>query len=485
MASVIPGQLLYLLLPYGSPSIICPMLLRLPAFIFLLHLLSGCASYSPPNIPFVKPLSENEEVKISREFRREAKKRLKLVQHAEVERYVNQVGQRLLSVMGPQPFDYRFFVVENSQLNAFAVPGGSIYVHTGLIERISSTEELAGVLGHEIIHVKGRHIARISGPDPTSLLALLGVFLGGSGQAQAAIALGQALALTRQLSYNRQLEQEADTLGVRSMAEAGYDPKAALTFLKIIDRERVLNPVDIPPYLMTHPLTQERIAGVEGVIRSLDIKRPKSGLPDPIKKIQTILRLERHESGAVIADNEKLLGQNPQSSETLHLLGVAHYYNGRWAKAREYYERTRDLNPKSPGIDRDLGRVYTQLGEFQLAHSAFARSLSSEPGEILNYLFLGELYEKEANLAEAVSTYLRAVNISPTWAVPAHHLGIVYGKMNRLGDAYYYLGRSHFLSDEDEMAIADLERALKILGPTSPRGQVIREELETIKARRR
>lgn len=450
------------------------------------YLVVGCGSYQAPKIPFVQPIAEDEEVRISREFRREAKKHLKLVQNLEAERYLNQVGQRLLSVMGPSPFDYRFFVVENSQLNAFSVPGGSIYMYTGLMERVGSTDELAGVLGHEIIHVKGHHIARMSGPDPASLLALLGIFLGGSGQAQAAVALGQALSVTRQLSFNRQLEQEADTLGIKYMAEAGYDPKAALGFLRIIDQERVLNPVDLPPYLMSHPMSQERIANAETVIRSLNLKQQKSDLlPDPIKKIQTLLRLERNESDAVIDEYEKQLSRNPESPDALHLLGVAHYYNGRWAKARDYFERTEKLNPKSPGIDRDLGRVYAQLGEFRPAHLAFERALAVEPNETLNYLFLGELYEKESNLPEAVGAYLRATNLSPTWAVPAQRLGVVYGKMNRLGDAYYYIGRSHLLSDEDEMAIADFERALKSLGPNSPRGQVVKEELERIRARRR
>jgi len=487
MASVIPGQLLCTLLPpHGTPSIIDLMSLRTVCFLLCVYLLGGCGSYQPPKIPFVQPISEDEEVKISREFRRQAKKTLKLVQNPEVERYVNKIGQRLLSVMGPQPFDYRFFVVENDQLNAFAVPGGSIYVHTGVMERIGSTDELAGVLGHEIVHVKGRHMARMSGPDPTNILALLGVFLGAGGaQAQAAAALGQALAVTRQLSYNRQIEQEADTLGVKYMAEAGYDPRAALAFLKVLEQERVLNPVDVPPYLMTHPLTQERIAGVEGVIRSLGLKQPKSDFPDPIKKIQTILRLENHESDSVIADYEKILSQNPKNAEVMHLLGVAHYYNGRWAKAREYYEQARALNPRSPGIDRDLGRLHTQIGEFALAHLAFERALNAEANEALNYLSLGEVYEKESNLPEAVSAYMRAYQLSPTWALPAYHLGIVYGKLNRLGDAYYYLARSHLLLDEDEMAVADLERALKVLGPSSPRGQVVREEIEGIKARKR
>jgi predicted Zn-dependent protease len=121
--------------------------------------------------------SEDEEVRISREFRREARKQLNFVTNPEVERYIDRLGQRILSTMGPQPFDYRFFVIQDNQLNAFAVPGGSIFFFSGLIEKAKTTSEVAGVLGHEIVHVKGRHMARQSGLDADSLLGLLGAFL--------------------------------------------------------------------------------------------------------------------------------------------------------------------------------------------------------------------------------------------------------------------------------------------------------------------
>ena len=458
---------------------------RLRGLLCLL-LVAACGSYLPPGAPLAHAIQEDEEARIGRQFRREAKKHLKLVNHPEVERYVDQVGRRLLSVMGPQSFDYRFFVVEDSQLNAFAVPGGSIYVYTGLLERAKSTGEFAGVMGHEIIHVKDRHMARMSGPDPLSLLGLLGMILarGGAG-AQAAAALGQALSATRAFAYTRQLEREADTLGVRYMAQAGYDPREALGFLKTIDQQRILNATDLPPYLMTHPLTQERIANVELVIRSLNQEQPKSEGPDPIKRIQVILRLERHEGDAVIGEYEKLVGQSPESAELRHLLALAQHHQGRWPQARENYEKARALDRRRLGIDRDLGRLYSQTGDFRLAREAFDRSLRAEPRESLNHLFSGELFEREANLREAANAYLSAHNLSPLSPFPPRRLGIVYGKMNRLGDAYYYLGRSDLLQDEDEKAMANFERAIKILGPTSARGQEIKEELETLKARRR
>ncbi len=439
---------------------------------------------SPSRTPSPKPVPEDPEVKISRDFRREAKKSLKLIHDPEVERYVNKVGQRILSVMGPQPYDYRFFVVEDSELNAFAIPGGSIYVHTGLLGRITNTDELAGVLGHEITHVSGHHMARMSGPDPLSLLAMLGMLLGkGASQAQGAGVLAQALSATRELAYSRGLEQEADNLGIRKMAEAGYNPSEVLNFLKIMDQERILNPTDAPPYLMSHPITQDRLANATLLVRSLNPAPQRLERPDPLQKIQTITRFERHEADTVIAENEKLLSREPKNGQAAHLLGLAYYSKGEWPRARENYERARALRPDSPGIDRDLGRVYTQIGEFRLGHQAFERSLNLEPQEPLNYLFLGELYEKESNLPDAASAYFRAHTLWPLWPEPLYRLGVAYGRMNRLGDAYANLGRSELLQDEDGKAIANFNRAVKAFGPNSPQGQTIKDEVEAIEAR--
>lgn len=450
-------------------------------------LASSCGSYVPPILPSIGPPSEDEETRISREFRREAKKYLKFVNDPEVERYVERVGRRILSAMGPQPFDYRFFVVEDSQLNAFAVPGGSIYVYTGLMERAKSSSEIAGVLGHELVHIKGHHMARSAGPDAASLLSLLGVLLlarSGSG-AQAAGVVGQAVAATRQIAYSRQLEMEADTLGVRYMAAAGYDPKGSLVFLKTLDQERTLNPMDIPPYLMTHPVTQDRVANVELVIRSLGKTEVKSEEPDPLKKIQIITRMARHDADAAIGEYEKLARQNPESSEARHLLAFAQQLKGQLSQARQNYEKARQLSPNNPDLNRDLGRLYTRLEDWPSAQAAFDRALAAEPKEPLTYLYLGELYEKKGDLRSAAGAYLNAHNLSPLWDKPPYRLGVVYGKLDRLGDGYYYLGRSYLLQDEDEKAIADFEKAIKAVGENSPRGQLIKEELNALKTRRK
>lgn len=463
--------------------VVCALVL-VPAIFFAS---CGSLSQSLPSLPGISPPGEDEETRISREFRREAKKHLKFVNHPEVERYVDRIGRRILTATGPQPFDYRFFVVDENQLNAFAVPGGSIYVFSGLIERSKSTDELAGVMGHEIVHIKARHMARSSGPDAISVLSLLGMVLlarSGSGS-QAAGVVGQAVAATRQAAYSRQLEMEADTLGARYMSAAGYNPKGAIAFLKTLDQERALNPIDVPAYIMSHPITQERVANAELVVKSLGATEPRIESPESLKKVQTIIRMSRPGAEAVVKEFEKMVQQNPDNPEAHYLFGFAQQLQGRLPEAQRSFERARQLQPDNPGLLRDLGRLYGQTGDFAASRQAFDRSIALQPNEPLTFLYLGEMLESSGDLRSAAGAYINAQNLAPLWERPPYRLGMVYGKLDRRGDGYYYLGRAHALQDEDDRAVADYERALKIAGENSPRGQTIREELTILKSRKR
>ncbi len=450
----------------------------------LAFLFTGCGSSLSKAVPGFKSVTIADEIKIGRQFRRDARKHLRFIHQPEIEVYVNQIGRRILAFMGPQPYEYRFFVVENPQLNAFAVPAGSIYIHSGLIQRVRNTDELAYVVGHEIIHVKGRHMARLSEPDPMKYIGLLGVFLTAAGpEAGAAGTLGSAIATTSRLSYTRSLEREADNLGVKYMAEAGFDPNGSLNFLKILDEERLMNPAGIPPYLLTHPLSTNRIGSVEAMIRSLRPFRKSRHSTDPIKRIQLLLRLNTAEGSGASDKNRKPGSEVPQGAENLHLRGIEHFTKGQWAEAKEIYQRVRYLEPESPGLDRDLGQVYTQLGEYPRAHEAFHRALTQDPREPLNYFYLGELFEKESQWRDAARAYSRALDLLPLWAEPARRLSGVYRKLNRLGDSYSYLARYHLSLDADREALKALDKASMQYDPSSLQRQMIQDEMQAIRER--
>jgi protein O-GlcNAc transferase len=187
----------------------------------------------------------------------------------------------------------------------------------------------------------------------------------------------------------------------------------------------------------------------------------------------------------VVHEYEKLVKQAPKNPELLYLLGYAQQLQGQLSEARANYEQARKIWPENAGLQRDLGRLYGEIGDFANARSAFEQSLATEPNEPLTYLYFGEMLEKSGDLRSAVGAYLNTQNLAPLWDRPFYKLGMLYGKLDRPGDGYYYLGRAFVLQDEDDKAINNFERAVKILGANSPRGQLIQEELNTLKKRKR
>lgn len=183
--------------------------------------------------------------------------------------YVNQVGQKIATQTERSDVQYKFYVIDSPVVNAFAIPGGYIYITRGLLTLANNEAEMAGVLAHEIGHITGRHsAARASQGALVGLgAAVLSAAVGNAAVSQIAH-VGSDLYVK---SYSRGQEHEADTLGVRYLSRAGYDTKAMASFLTSLQAETRLQgkitgkDTNIPEYFSTHPLTQDRVvqAGAE------------------------------------------------------------------------------------------------------------------------------------------------------------------------------------------------------------------------------
>ncbi len=194
----------------------------------------------------------------------------------EIEYYFNSLGRRLAAAGGSNPEDFSFFVLRDSTVNAFAMPGGYIGVHSGLVLMTQNESELAGVLGHEIGHVQQHHIARSLDQSGTATVAVLASLLvailagrNGSGQVtEAALASGQAFAIQRQLTFSQNFEREADRAGLQTMQETGFDPQGMVSFFERLGRISGTESADTA-FLRTHPLTRERMADMQGRIKDM------------------------------------------------------------------------------------------------------------------------------------------------------------------------------------------------------------------------
>jgi predicted Zn-dependent protease len=216
-------------------------------------------------------LSIQEEKELGREGETQIRREFPLFRDRVIVNYIRDLGADLVKNSRPTPFEIRFFVVEDENINAFALPGGAIYVHSGLIQVVENTDELAGVLAHEIGHVTERHVARIYRTQRNTAIGaqVLGtaaqVLVGGIGGDLGAMVTGIA-AMAYNTSFTREFETEADKVAVETMIRAGWDPHGMIRMFETLKRES--GGGAIPKFLSSHPPTDERIAAARAEIAS-------------------------------------------------------------------------------------------------------------------------------------------------------------------------------------------------------------------------
>ncbi|MBI4544003.1 MAG: M48 family metalloprotease [Gemmatimonadetes bacterium] len=220
-------------------------------------------------------LSTREEVALGRQYAAEVNRQLPIVQDPALERYINLLGDRIAR-QGGRKLDYTFYVVNIDAVNAFALPGGFVYLNRGLIERTDNLAELAGVVAHEVAHVEERHgaeqLERVQRANLGLTLAYVLLGRAPSGVERAAIEVGGAAVFAR---YGRDAEREADALAVKLLPRAGIDPNGLITFFRELLAERERQPSVLEQWFSTHPLTEERIAETRELIRQQGLEDPR------------------------------------------------------------------------------------------------------------------------------------------------------------------------------------------------------------------
>ncbi len=263
---------------------------------------------------------------------------------AEVSGYLNRLGMRLVAQSGEARQDFEFFVLRDPTLNAFAMPGGYIGVHTGLITAAQSESELASVIAHEISHVTQRHLARMMGKqNQAQMLSMLAMAVAvlaarsNSELATGALMAGQAVGLQSQLNYSRDFEREADRLGINLLEKSGYDIRDMGTFFERLQNYGRLYENNAPGYLRTHPLTTERIADMGNRIS----QRPYRQVPDSLDFLLVRAKLKAQDGDAreAVTHFASLVKERKFVSEP-----AAHYgYAVALTRARDWAGAEREL----------------------------------------------------------------------------------------------------------------------------------------------
>lgn len=264
-----------------------------------------------------------DDVKLGRDASRQVERQFPLLNDSQADRYVDSVGSRLVAAIPPefrQPeFDYQFDVVNARDINAFALPGGPMYVNRGMIEAAKNEGEMAGVMAHEISHVALRHATaqQTKMSNPLNQILGIGAILGGAvlgGQAGAQA--GQIFAAGYFLRYSRDYETQADILGSRIMADAGYDPRDLANMFRTIEQQS--GGGRAPEWLSSHPNPGNRYQNINREASRLNVSRNPIKVTREFSRIQERLRsMPRARSMAEIQRDYQRTGssgQNPTAS---------------------------------------------------------------------------------------------------------------------------------------------------------------------------
>jgi predicted Zn-dependent protease len=215
-------------------------------------------------------ISQQQEVQMGVEYAQQINAQLPIVQDPELNRYINVLGDSIARLTSRGNLDWRFFIVDSKEVNAFAVPGGFIYINRGLIERTDRMDEVAGVLGHEIGHVVRRHtvqqMEKAQGANIGVTLACVLTSVCNSQIAGAAINLAGGAVFAR---FSRQDELEADNEGINNVVRAGINPQGIVTMFQKLIAERRSRPGGVEAWFRTHPLEEDRIAAVQARINQI------------------------------------------------------------------------------------------------------------------------------------------------------------------------------------------------------------------------
>lgn len=215
--------------------------------------------------------STGQELEMGNAYAQQIEQQLPMVRDPEVDRYINLLGDSIARVVDERGLTWRFTVVDQPEVNAFAVPGGHIYVNRGLIEKTGTMSELAGVLGHEIAHVTRRHSVNQMVKAQRANVGLTGLCLFVPSACQGVAGAGvELIAQGAFAKFSRDDETEADRFGVQYVTRAGIDPRGVPSMFRILMAERERNPSGVEAFFASHPVEESRVEDTEALVAQID-----------------------------------------------------------------------------------------------------------------------------------------------------------------------------------------------------------------------
>lgn len=475
-----------------------PMKTRFIGFWLIALLISSIGQAAVPMNPLpdlgdesAVALSPQDERRIGEEFMRQARAHLEISDDPELNEYIQQLGNRLTSGLENQS-GFHFFLINNKAINAFAVPGGYIGVHTGLLLAARNEAEVAAVLAHEAAHITQRHIPRliaesrrISGPALATLLAGILIAASGGQAGEAAVALTTAGLAQREINFTRGFEQEADRIGMTILNTAGYDARAMPSFFEQMEIQSRLYENNLPEFLRTHPITGRRIAESRNHAENFPLRKNPDN--DAFAHMHARLQvLGNKPEVAVRIFREKQDGRESAPAHAADHYGyaLALFANNQLDQARReilpLIKAKPDYVPYHiliAEIELASGNKSLGLDRYSTAARRFPNSLALVQRQGSALLKTGKAGQARQILAKAVRLHTKEPSLYKLLASAAGESGKRMEAHRAYGEYYFLIGQPRAAIEQFQLASRFAEKNFYYVSSLEARIKEIRETL--------
>ncbi len=436
--------------------------------------LAACLTFLLPPAPaqaLFGSMTVKDEMEMGKQFDNAIRAQMGFVDDPEIVAYVKGVVDRVAKALPPQPWQIKSAVVANGSMNAFAIPGGYIYIFTGLILGVENEDELAAVIGHELGHVTERHVAkRMDQMKFLNVASVAGMVAGallGSGGGSNSANLGKAVmmgsaagAQSAFLMYTRDNEREADNVGINYLVKSGYNPDAMPRTFELMQKNRWFMSGDsVPSYLTTHPGLDERI----GYLRERIKMMPQSYMQrvfqrEQFRRIQTIIRARMTSADTALAYYE-----NKPESDIICLdrvgKGIALERLKKFPLAEKSFQQALECGQDDALVLREAGMFYFNRGDFAKSAPLLQKATFLNPRDAMTQFFLARILGEKKDFAQAIPAMRRVSREVPEDSEVRYHLGRLLGESGDIFGAHLQLAYSALYGRDHEKAKFHLDRA--------------------------
>jgi predicted Zn-dependent protease len=437
-------------------------------------------------------LTISEEKELGLEFFRQLHAELTITQDAEIQEYIQSVGNKLAAHSDTPEYPFHFFVVMENDVNAFAGPGGYIGVNAGLMLMTEEESELASVMAHEIAHVTQRHLyrsveaqQRLSIPTIAATLAAIALSTKNAQMGQAALMGIQAGNLQFQIDFTRAHEEEADRFGMETLSHSEFDPRSMPAFFEKLQQSTRYYGQGVPEFLRTHPVTTSRISDTRSRAETYPYKQYPDSLAYQLTKAK-IRVLSNTNPLEVQKFFQSKLDQGTLEQRTVakYGLGLVALAMQKYAEAEAIFQSLVQAYPNQVQYNAALARTAVEAKQYDVGLSRYKKLLEKFPRDSLKLEYVEALLK--AGKPEQARNVLASLELNTQHQATYYQLlAQTYADLHQIGEYHRYLAEFYHSTGKTQQAILQIRLAKSVRGLTPQLAAILSDRLEFFTRRER